>query len=105
MEFIQRLFRASSNAHLYKRALSISALITAQAFSVASADDTEIFFSAAEGDPSTYPNIVFVLDNSGSMRGRVPGTSQTKMEAMQEAMNNIIDTAVSYTHLTLPTKA
>ena len=92
MEFIQRLFRASSNAHLYKRALSISALITAQAFSVASADDTEIFFSAAEGDPSTFPNIVFVLDNSGSMRGRVPGTNQTKMEAMQAAMNSIIDT-------------
>ncbi len=91
MEFIQRLFRAGSNARISKRALSISALIAAQAFSVASADDTEIFFSASEGDPSTYPNIVFVLDNSGSMRGRVPGTSQSKMEAMQQAMNSIID--------------
>lgn len=72
-------------------ALLASLVLPCLLFSVASADDTEIFFSLAEGDPSTNPNIVFILDNSGSMSGRVSGTRQTKMAAMQAAMNEIID--------------
>ncbi|MFK8075300.1 MAG: PilC/PilY family type IV pilus protein [Granulosicoccus sp.] len=90
MEFIQRLFHAGANALSCKRALSISALIAAQVFSVASADDTDIFFSELQGDPSTHPNVVFVLDNSGSMGWELEGGGQ-RMQAMQEAMINIID--------------
>lgn len=77
-----------------------SLVMTLSLASISLADDTDIFFSQAEGDPSTHPNIVFVLDNSGSMAGRIPSTSQKKLDAMKEAMNNIID-SVEDIHLGL----
>ncbi|MFT4727625.1 MAG: type IV pilus assembly protein PilY1 [Granulosicoccus sp.] len=52
--------------------------------SVVQADDTEIFFSELDGSADTHPNVLFVLDNSGSMRG-------TKLANMKVAMNAIID--------------
>ncbi len=62
------------------------------ALSAAQADDTEVFFSQAEGDSSTHPNILFILDNSGSMGNPAVGGG-TKLQAMKDAMNDIIDTA------------
>lgn len=52
--------------------------------SVVQADDTEIFFSEVSGLPETKPNVLFILDNSGSMRG-------TKLANMKTAMTSIID--------------
>ena len=71
--------------------ISLSLIATLLAFSVATADDTEIFFSQAEGDPTTHPNIVFILDNSGSMSGTGAGGTQSKMQDMKDAMHQIID--------------
>ncbi len=73
------------------RVFALSLIASAVTLSVAKADDTEIFFSQAEGDTSTYPNIVFILDNSGSMNGNIAGGTQSKLQAMKDAMNIIID--------------
>ncbi|MDB4223384.1 PilC/PilY family type IV pilus protein [Granulosicoccus sp.] len=53
-------------------------------FPIVQADDTEIFFSEVTGQTDTHPNVLFILDNSGSMRG-------TKLANMKIAMNSIID--------------
>ncbi len=55
------------------------------------ADDTEIYFGGASSASGVYPNVMFVLDTSGSMRTEVAGTGKTRMEQMQEAMNQMLD--------------
>jgi len=67
------------------RAAGFFSFLVALVVSTASkADDTEIFFAEAVGSAETYPNILFILDNSGSMRG-------SKLASMKVAMNHIID--------------
>ncbi len=53
-----------------------------------SADDTDIFFSAE----SSPPNILFVLDNSGSMsfRDGADDTGPTRMEKVQSALRLLV---------------
>ncbi|MEQ8428081.1 MAG: PilC/PilY family type IV pilus protein [Gammaproteobacteria bacterium] len=58
------------------------------------ADDTEIYFSSgsATGNQSTaiLPNVLLILDTSGSMSATVSGTGKSRMELMKEAMRSII---------------
>ena len=58
------------------------------------ADDTEIYFSSgsATGNQSNaiLPNVLLILDTSGSMDANVSGTGKTRMELMKEAMRSII---------------
>jgi len=58
-------------------------------------DDTEIFFGKEGVGSSSNPNILFVLDTSGSMGGR-DGMDQTRMERMQAAMNLLLDQSSSF---------
>jgi type IV pilus assembly protein PilY1 len=54
------------------------------------ADDTEIFFGNVQaGDVS--PNVLFILDTSGSMSNTVPGTGLTRMQNMKQAMREILN--------------
>ena len=57
----------------------------------ASADDTEIYFGGTTS-VSVRPNILFVLDTSGSMKSTVSGTGKTRLENMQDAMTTILTT-------------
>jgi hypothetical protein len=51
------------------------------------ADDTDIF---NDETPPVPPNVLFVLDGSGSMTSKVSGTNKTRMEVMQGALNDLI---------------
>lgn len=55
----------------------------------AQADETEIFFSGA-GGAAVRPNVLLILDTSGSMQAIVPGTGKTRFQNMQEALIEII---------------
>lgn len=59
---------------------------------VALADDTEVFFPAADGavTETIRPNILFIMDTSGSMAS-TDGTSKTRLDRVKEAMNQILD--------------
>ena len=60
--------------------------------STASADDTEIYFSnAGSVNAAVRPNVLLILDTSGSMTNYVPGTGKTRMQLMKEAMDQILD--------------
>lgn len=54
--------------------------------SVSFADDTEIFFGGSAIDSGIQPNVLFVLDNSGSMAG-------TRMTQLKSAFNTIMSSA------------
>jgi type IV pilus assembly protein PilY1 len=62
----------------------------------AMADDTDIFFGGAVNgvvSSGNYPNVLFILDTSGSMKTEVGNSNKTRMQHMQEALNQILDTA------------
>lgn len=62
--------------------------------SVALADDTEIYVpKAVPADQYVRPNILFILDSSGSMDSEVAGTAptQTRNQVLKTVVNNLID--------------
>ncbi|UUY10140.1 pilus assembly protein PilY [Pseudomonas sp. J452] len=84
---------------LHRLALSTvaSALVLHSAISYG--DDTEIFFGGAAIDDSVRPNVLFVLDNSGSMAWRTgsnnnPGSGEkSRMQILKESFSSIINNA------------
>ncbi len=76
------------------RALAIGiALPILSATAVSSADDTEIYFGqvyANSSSPATSPNILFLLDDSGSMSSQDSGQVGTRMERLQSAMDSLL---------------
>lgn len=65
---------------------------------IATADDTDIFLGSNTASASgALPNVLFILDNSGSMQNSARdangiSTGQTRMEAMKDAFNEIMGT-------------
>ena len=60
---------------------------------IASAEDTEIYFSGASSasSPSVRPNVLLILDTSGSMTSIVPGTGKSRIQVMKDALDQILD--------------
>ncbi len=71
------------------KALTMTLLIsTSLAVSLtASAEDTEIFSNEA---PASPPNLLLILDNSGSMNNIVDGSTETRMEALGSAVEAFV---------------
>ena len=61
----------------------------------AHADDTEVFFGQIERSDATHPNVLFVLDTSGSMTLGDTGQVGTRMDRLREAMGTILDEATN----------
>ncbi len=53
------------------------------------ADDTEIFFGGTNANSGVKPNVMFILDTSGSMTSKDGGTV-TRLDRMKNALKNII---------------
>lgn len=53
------------------------------------ADDTEVFYSVNV----SKPNLLFVLDNSGSMNSDLPGTTTSKLSVLQESVQQVLSLA------------
>ncbi len=72
-------------------------LIGSASFSYA--DDTEIFFGGPSIESGIRPNVLFVLDNSGSMawgttyQSNAKNGDQSRMEILKESFTNIIGNA------------
>ncbi|MCR9185674.1 MAG: PilC/PilY family type IV pilus protein [Halieaceae bacterium] len=54
------------------------------------ADDTEIFFGQVENSEAR-PNVLFIIDTSGSMDSTVPGTGKSRLDNMKDGMFQILD--------------
>ncbi len=61
-----------------------------------SADDTEIFFSAGDGSVDSNPNVLFVLDNSGSMSLTDANQTGSRMDRLKAAMRLLLDQSSTY---------
>ncbi len=71
-------------------AFSIFSLVFATG-SIVHADDTEIYFTGGGLDESVRPNVVFILDTSGSMGSTVPGTGgQSRLEVLKDAVKTVL---------------
>ena len=71
---------------------ALSIIVLSSAF----ADDTEIFFGRGGDAFTNNPNILFVLDNSGSMEFTDAGTEGTRMARLQGAMRLLLDQSSSF---------
>ncbi|MGQ7844113.1 PilC/PilY family type IV pilus protein [Granulosicoccus sp. 3-233] len=61
------------------------------------ADDTEIFFGQSDDAFNNNPNILFVLDSSGSMSTQDPGfDGVSRMDRLKTAMGLLLDQSSSY---------
>ena len=56
-------------------------------------DDTDVFFGRAAGSGETRPNVMLVLDTSGSM-GERDGLSQSRLERMKDAVKSMLQSDV-----------
>ena len=73
----------------------IATVLCLAIFSPSHADDTEIFFGQSEDAFETNPNIIFVLDVSGSMGSR-DGTGISRLNRMKNAMRLLLDQSSNY---------
>ena len=99
--------------HTIKIFLAVSSLVVA---SITNADDTEVFYSINV----SKPNLLFVLDNSGSMKWDLNGNSETiydnnldmfvanpaytppsRLGILQQAVQTVIDEAPDNIHIGL----
>ncbi len=56
------------------------------------ADDTEIYFTGGGQDAAVRPNVLFILDTSGSMTSTVSGTGgQKRVDVMKDAVKQVLD--------------
>ncbi|MDQ7049225.1 MAG: PilC/PilY family type IV pilus protein [Enterobacterales bacterium] len=58
--------------------------------SVVQADDTEVFFAPQNSVGGIYPNIMFIIDTSGSMGWSVSGTNLSRLEVVQQVMDQVL---------------
>ncbi|MFP5348668.1 MAG: VWA domain-containing protein [Gammaproteobacteria bacterium] len=56
------------------------------------AEDTDIYFTdPSTGSSTIQPNLMLILDTSGSMNANVAGTTQNRVDVMREAIKAILD--------------
>jgi len=56
------------------------------------ADDTDIYFTdPTTGSGTIQPNLMLILDTSGSMNANVSGTTQNRVDVMRDAIKAILD--------------
>jgi len=81
------------------RNILIAAALSCAILSPSYADDTEIFFGQSEDAFETNPNILFVLDVSGSMGDKSlkqDNVATTRLSRMQEAMRLLLQPLSNY---------
>lgn len=77
--------------------LLLSALLSSVCIAtVVSADDTEIFFGQSKDEFNTNPNVMFVIDTSGSMGNVDEGYEGKRMERLKIAMRTLLQQSSSY---------
>ncbi|PHS19157.1 MAG: hypothetical protein COA86_05700 [Kangiella sp.] len=53
-------------------------------------DDTEIFFAPEDDVENIIPNVMFIIDTSGSMNNKPSGSSQTRIQIVKEVMDDVL---------------
>ena len=72
------------------RTATIATALTVANISPVHADDTEVFFGQLDRTQNNQPNVMFVLDTSGSM-GKKDGQTLSRLDRMKNAMRQILN--------------
>ena len=78
---------SNKNPGRYLKGWFTTILVLFTLISTASAEDIDIF---TDEIPPSKPNILFLLDQSGSMRLPITGTTQSRADALKEAFNTLM---------------
>lgn len=83
----------SAKTNFFTLSLALSGSILSSA--LAHADDTEVFFGGPAIDDATKPNVLFILDNSGSMNWRLDNNNNangvnSRLMVLKEAFQDIV---------------
>ncbi|MCM2680610.1 VWA domain-containing protein [Echinimonas agarilytica] len=77
-------------ATMWKRITACTAsVVFSLCAGMAAADDIEIYAGASDSSATYLPNVMFVIDTSGSMDGK-DGTSTTRLYKVQEALKEVL---------------
>ena len=80
-----------SNTINHKIILVITSLSLVFATSISHADDTEIYFSSGSATESVLrPNVLFILDTSGSMT-ELAASGDSRIDELKSAMETVLD--------------
>ncbi len=82
---------------MFKNKFSLFIVAFAMGFMIsftAAGDDLEIYLGANTTQVTYKPNVLFIMDTSGSMSGR-DGTSTTRMQKVQDALRNALSSATN----------
>lgn len=74
-------------AHLQKRLMP--AFLSVFVMTPVWADDTEIFFGGGSNSDAT-PNVLFIIDTSGSMGNTVNGTGDSRIKVVKDALTELV---------------
>ena len=74
----------------FSHGCALASLVLAAALQ---ADDTEVFFGQIDLSEDTRPNVLFVLDTSGSMNLTGNTSSEPRLARLKDAMHSILDSA------------
>ncbi|WP_152558891.1 hypothetical protein [Endozoicomonas numazuensis] len=75
---------------------SLTALLTSSLLTSSTlnwADDTDIFLNSANSSSTIKPNVLFLLDNSGSMGWDISDGSQDRIDVLKESFQRVIDSS------------
>lgn len=82
--------RARSSRTFTASAAGAAFAVALAACAGAAADDTEIFFGQVNRTAAAAPNVLFVLDTSGSMTN-TDGTGLSRLQRLKDALYTIVD--------------
>ena len=81
--------------YIRRTLLCLLALAISLSSGISYADDTQIYFSSGDNSGNTsneiLPNVIFILDTSGSMISNATGTGKSRIAVLKEAMRTIIN--------------
>ena len=81
-----------SNTIIQRVAILITSFSLVFTTSIGRADDTEIYFSASSSsDSALRPNVLFILDTSGSM-STIADSGQARIDELKQAMEQVLET-------------
>lgn len=97
MSFLKTLSNKFGATALNLRAALNGGMLAVMVLSPAAfADDTEIFFGQAGLGPEGNPNILFLLDTSGSMTSWDAANGTNRMDSLKSAMYQLLDQSSDY---------
>ncbi|WP_444994383.1 VWA domain-containing protein [Aliikangiella sp. IMCC44359] len=79
-----KIFKAIKSVAIFALAYSFLAL------NAVYGDDTEIFFAKTDNANPIKPNILFIIDTSGSMTNEVGNTGQNRIQVVKDVMSDVL---------------